>query len=88
MPRITPLASLLAAAFTALAAPLVQASEVLVSGPEDAIDFASTGVNWSTPLVKAWSQGSFQLSVIPERSAAILDGLGLCSFGLRRSRRA
>jgi hypothetical protein len=63
-------------------------AQVLVSGPEDAIDFASTGVNWSTPLVKAWSQGSFQLSVIPEPSTAILAGLGLCSFGLRRSRRA
>lgn len=62
--------------------------QVLVSGPEDAIDFAATGTSWSPTQVKAWSEGSFQLSIIPEPSAALLVGLGLWGFGFCRTRRA
>jgi hypothetical protein len=62
--------------------------QVLVSGPADAIDFAATGTSWSPTQVKARSEGSFQLSIIPEPSAALLFGLGLWGFGFCRTRRA
>jgi hypothetical protein len=60
--------------------------QVLVSDPAEATDFANTGVTWSTPQIKAWSEGSFELSVIPEPSTALLVGLGLYGYGFRRSR--
>ena len=62
--------------------------QVLVSEPEDSSNFANTGVSWGTPQIKAWSLGSYELSVIPEPSAALLVGLSLCGFGFRRSRHA